>query len=122
MTVAGRTTSVMSATSPFQIGALGFRRAQNRDDGHHRIEHHQAADIEIGILDAVDAQDLPGDDRDQPAAVDLCDLITRAGARGAIAGREILGIEGRDRAVAEAENKAEADDLGDRRQNESCRC
>src|SRR6185312_13875427 len=103
---------------PLQIGALAFRRRENRNDRGQRIKHHQPANIEIRALDAVGAQNRAGDDRDQSAAVNLRDLVARIGARGAIAGREILRVERRDRAVAKSEHKAEADDFGDHGEEE----
>ena len=89
-----------AATSVFEVFALGLRRAQNRDNRRYRIEHHVTPDIQIRIFYAVDAQDLPGNNGDQTAAVNLCDLIARTGARGAVVGREILCVEGGNGALA----------------------
>src|SRR6185437_15761998 len=81
--------------------------------------HHQKPDVDIGFVDAIGVQDQPGQDGDQPAAIDLCDLIGCTGAGGAIASGEIFRIEGRYRAIAEAEDEPETDDLGDRRQQKA---
>jgi hypothetical protein len=92
-----------AARSSFKTHALGLRRAQKRNDRPYRIEHHVTANVWIGVFDAIGAQNLPGDDRDESAAINLRDLISRAGARSATTGREILRIERRNGAVAKAE-------------------
>ena len=106
-------------TSPFETDTLGLRGAENGDDGCHCVHHHQAADIDICILNAVNAQDLTCNNRDQPAAVNLRDLVSGTRARGAIASREVLRVEGRDGAITKTENEAETYNLGDCRQNEA---
>ena len=114
--VARGAASDKSATSPLEISAFGLWRGENREDREHRVDHHQKPDIDIGLVNAIGVQEQPGENWDQPAAVDLRYLIGRVRARGAIAGREILRIEGRDRPVAEAEHEAESNDLSDRRE------
>lgn len=111
--------SPLPAPSVLQVGTLGLGCAQNGDDRQHGVDHHQEPDIEISVAHAVDAQNLSGNDRNQPAAVDLRDLIPGAGAGSAKAGRKVFGVERRDGAITEAEHEAEADDLGDGRQDEA---
>jgi hypothetical protein len=98
-----------------EVFVLGFRRTQDGDDRGDRVEHHKTADIGIGPFDAIGAEDLSGDDGDQPAAVNLGDLIPGARPRRAIARRKILGVEGRNGAVAETENETKADDIRESR-------
>src|SRR5580692_1150444 len=107
--------------SVLETFALGLRRAQDRDDGEHRVYHYQRTDIDVGPVDAIDLKEPRRDDRDKAAAIDLRDLIASARSRRTIARGEILRIESRDRAVAEAEHEAEPDDVGECRQPEVAR-
>lgn len=107
--------------SVIHVECRRVRRHQDRDDREDRVAHHHQADIDKGAVDACAFQHQPGEDRDQPAAIDLRDLIAEARPRCPVAGREVLRVEGRDRAVAEAEHEAEPDDFGDHRKDEDMR-
>src|SRR6202044_128097 len=83
--------------------------------------HHDAADIDISVVNAEILENLSGHDGQQPAAINLAELIPRGSAGSAVAGGEVLGIEAGDRAITEAEDEPEPDDFRDRRQNDVMR-
>lgn len=40
------------ARSAFEIDAFGFRRGEDGKDRQRRVDHHEQADVDIGLMDA----------------------------------------------------------------------
>lgn len=62
----------------FQACALGLGRAENRQDGERGVNHDDQTDIKIGLVNAVGAQDVARDYRNEAAAINLRNLVARA--------------------------------------------
>ncbi|MGH7189342.1 MAG: hypothetical protein ACREF0_09225, partial [Acetobacteraceae bacterium] len=70
------------------------------------VDHHHDTNIDVGMVDSAGMQQDPGQDRHENPAMEVRDPISRGGAGGAVTGWEIPGLEGWNRAVAEADDFA----------------
>ena len=68
----------------FQIDPRGVRCAERRKNGEGCVHHHQQADIDIGCVNPVGIQQQSCENRNQPAAIYLRDLIGGACTRRAV--------------------------------------